>query len=651
MQARPTRFRAAIAAAAAAAALLPAFALAAPAITAPPATTGSGTLQQAFTAAARRYHVPSDVLLAVAYIESRWDTHAGRPSVAGGYGPMHLTDVRTTLAQSPTISPAADGRGDTTRPATPAPGSASAAGLPPSSRTAALAAALTGMPEDRIRLDPAANVTGGAALLAADQKALGQLLSDDPADWYGAVARYAGSDTQAGAADFADDVFEVLRAGETRMTDSGQRVVLTALPAIAPRTAQIRALRLPVGSSDHTECPTSVRCTWIPAPYEQYGPGPTDYGNHDLADRPEDSSIDYIVIHDTEDTWDGALGLVQDPTYLGWHYTVRSSDGAVAQHIATKDIGWHAGNWYVNSTSIGVENEGFLAAPDAWFTEAMYRSSARLVRYLTSRFHIPVDRQHIIGHDNVPGLTPDKVAAMHTDPGPYWDWAHYFRLLRVPFHATAKRRANVVTINPSYRRNTPLFTGCVAPGEPCAPHGSSAVRLYAAPSDSAPLVKDSGRHPHGESTTDVNDTAARVSAGQQYVVAERRSGWTAIWYQGGEAWFHDPRSRPLTLPAQAVVATPRRGLASIPVYGGAYPQASDFPADIPVQAATPLQYTLPAGQSYVVGGDRIAGMYYYSTTFDTSRHTWVRGGKYYEIQFGQRIAFVNACDVTLHRMR
>ena len=50
------------------------------------------------------------------------------------------------------------------------------------------------MSAERLRRDPAANVAGGAALLAAAQKQLGRPLSSDPADWYGAVARFSGAD-------------------------------------------------------------------------------------------------------------------------------------------------------------------------------------------------------------------------------------------------------------------------------------------------------------------------------------------------------------------------------------------------------------------------------------------------------------------------
>ncbi len=136
-----------------------------------------------------------------------------------------------------------------------------------------------------------------------------------------------------------------------------------------------------------TECPPGLGCEWVPAPYEDLGDG--DYGNYDKANRPTDQKIDTIVIHDTEGSWDTALKLVQDPTYLAWHYTVRSSDGHIAQHVRTQDVGWHAGNWYTNAKSIGIEHEGFLTDPGTWYTEAMYRSSAQLVKYLAHEVRHP----------------------------------------------------------------------------------------------------------------------------------------------------------------------------------------------------------------------------------------------------------------------
>ncbi|WP_306324771.1 N-acetylmuramoyl-L-alanine amidase [Streptomyces venezuelae] len=608
----------------------------------------AGALQEQFARAAARHGVPESVLLAVSYLQSRWDAHGGAPSVTGGYGPMHLTDAVTALAGSAPhhSEEAEDPRGDSSRPVRSGAGAPvpAAASLPARLRTLERASALSGIAAEEMRTGTAANIEGGAALLAAAQREAGLPASTDPGDWYGAVARYSGADDSATASTYANDVFDVIRAGESRRTDSGQVVTLPAAPSVEPATGQVAALGLRRPAGGPVECPRSVACEWIPAPYEEFGDG--DYGNHDKADRPDSQSIDYIVVHDTEATWDVTLKLVQDPTYVSWQYSLRSSDGHVAQHLRLKDVGWHAGNWFVNAKSVGLEHEGFLTAPDSWYTEAMYRSSARLVRYLAARYGIPLDRQHILGHDNVPGTVTSSIKGMHTDPGPYWDWAHYFQLLGRPITPSAGPRAGVVTIRPEYGANRPVYTGCVTAGEACAPHGSGAVRLHTAPSADAPLVKDIGLRPGGQdSTTGVNDTGARASTGQSFAVAERRGDWTAVWYLGQVAWFHNPVKVPTAVNARGLVLTPREGLASVPVYGRAYPEASAYPAGVPVQAVSPLPYQLLAGQRYVVGG-RTPGEYFFAPVFDSSGHKVVRGQEeYYQIQFGHRVAFVKAADV------
>jgi hypothetical protein len=423
-------------------------------------------------------------------------------------------------------------------------------------------------------------------------------------------------------------------------------VTLAAEPGIEPAAGQAAAIGLKQPNAAGTECPRGVGCEWIPAPYEDTGGG--DYGNYDKADRPESQKIDTIVIHDTEGYWDTALQLVQDPTYLAWHYTVRSSDGHIAQHLHTKDVGWHAGNWYTNSKSIGIEHEGFLTDPGTWYTESMYRTSARLVKYLAAKYGIPLNRQHILGHDNVPGPTASYISGMHTDPGPYWDWGHYMALVGAPVHATAGPWGGVVTIDPDYDTNQPLYTGCTTAGAACPAHGSDAVRLYTAPSEDAPLVKDIGLHgATGASTTGVNDVGARASTGQQFAVAERQGDWTAVWYLGQKAWFHNPQAQPTAVNSAALVVTPKDGLASIPVYGRAYPEAAAYPAGVPVQGIYAMPYTIAAGQRYVVGG-AVPGEYFYSVSFDTTTQKVVRGKQlYYEIQLGHRVEYVLASDVTL----
>ncbi|WP_206307192.1 N-acetylmuramoyl-L-alanine amidase [Streptomyces sp. ICN441] len=140
------------------------------------------------------------------------------------------------------------------------------------------------------------------------------------------------------------------------------------------------------------------------------------------ADRPDDYSIDRVVIHVVQGSYRTALKVFKDPGHgAATHYVV-GGDGRVAQMIRELDVAFHAGNRDVNERSIGIEHEGFVDRPED-FTDAMYASSARLTAGICARYGIPVDREHIIGHVEVPGTD-------HTDPGPHWDWDRYIPMVR-----------------------------------------------------------------------------------------------------------------------------------------------------------------------------------------------------------------------------
>ncbi|MFI2368877.1 N-acetylmuramoyl-L-alanine amidase [Streptomyces sp. NPDC018833] len=145
-------------------------------------------------------------------------------------------------------------------------------------------------------------------------------------------------------------------------------------------------------------------------------------GNWRLADRPEDYGIDRVIIHVVQGSYPTALKVFKDPGHgAATHYVVRK-DGHVAQMIRELDVAFHAGNRSFNERSIGIEHEGFVDRPQD-FTDAMYRASAKLTAGICARYAISVDREHIIGHVEVPGTD-------HTDPGPHWDWKRYMKLVR-----------------------------------------------------------------------------------------------------------------------------------------------------------------------------------------------------------------------------
>ncbi|TJZ58698.1 N-acetylmuramoyl-L-alanine amidase [Streptomyces piniterrae] len=153
-------------------------------------------------------------------------------------------------------------------------------------------------------------------------------------------------------------------------------------------------------------------CHWVPA----------DPANYTAADRPTQYPVDLVVVHVTQETYDDTIRLFQDPNHkAAAHYLVRSEDGYIAQCVRERDVGWHAGNWDFNTRSIGIEHEGWIDKPE-YFTDALYEQSALLTAAVCDRYGIPKDREHIIGHVEVPGTD-------HKDPGDYWDWARYIDLV------------------------------------------------------------------------------------------------------------------------------------------------------------------------------------------------------------------------------
>jgi N-acetyl-anhydromuramyl-L-alanine amidase AmpD len=106
-------------------------------------------------------------------------------------------------------------------------------------------------------------------------------------------------------------------------------------------------------------------------------------------------------------------------------------DGRVTQMVHEKDIALHTGNPHCNRRSIGIEREAFPGQPGT-LTDAMYRSSAALTRYLCPKYDIPKDREHIIGHNRVPDpKNPERFGGVdgRTDPGLYWNWDYFIALV------------------------------------------------------------------------------------------------------------------------------------------------------------------------------------------------------------------------------
>lgn len=345
-------------------------------------------MERAFRAAADETEVPRDLLAALAFTESRLDGRAGLADEHGHVGVMGL-------------------RSD------------DAAELGP---TLAEAAELTGVTQEALVADTSLQVLGAAEILRAYAIEDFGSAPDDLQGWWPIIERFSGSDDDAVAAEYANDVFRSIETGFVRRTHDGERVEVAG--RYVPGLMSFRDDRAATDYAGAAAFSAAASC---------------NYSNGSRA-----SDIDKIVIHTVQGSYTSCINWFKNcGAGASAHYVVRSSDGQVTQMVDESDTAWHAGNWNTNQRSVGVELEGYMENPDAWFTDAQYRSAAALTRDIARRQGVPLDRSHIVGHDEVPD--PDGSgwggAGGHTDPGDGFNWNYFMALVleQAPAEVSAQR--------------------------------------------------------------------------------------------------------------------------------------------------------------------------------------------------------------------
>lgn len=102
-------------------------------------------------------------------------------------------------------------------------------------------------------------------------------------------------------------------------------------------------------------------------------------------------TIDKLLLHTMVGWIAAADARFQNPAQqVSAHYGVRL-DGAIWQWVSDLDTAYHAGDWDVNQTSIGIEHEDGGAYMDPR-PDALYAASARLVADLCRLYSVPCVR-------------------------------------------------------------------------------------------------------------------------------------------------------------------------------------------------------------------------------------------------------------------
>jgi hypothetical protein len=329
------------------------------------------SLEAQFETAARKYRVPVELLLAMGYYNTLWEMPSPSASAYRQGDPEGRGDYGIMqLTQNP------------------------------SRNTLGKAEKLTGLSEDQLKNDRSANIEGGAALLS---DLVGKTKPKSLNRWQEALTQYADTDL------YASQVYGVLEEGASLTISTGERLKLSPQEVEVPGVYTAR--------SAATNYPQAAWCQAATC-------------NYTTSIREASYDIRKIVIHVAEGSYSATISWFERcAAQASAHYVV-SRKGGVAQCVRDEDIAWHAGWWDTNTHSIGIEHAGYVNNPDS-FTNEMYHASARLSAWLCKKYEIPIDRTHIIGHNQVPGC-PGSGGGVdcHTDPGPYWNWTKYMLLVR-----------------------------------------------------------------------------------------------------------------------------------------------------------------------------------------------------------------------------
>ncbi|GCE26234.1 amidase [Dictyobacter alpinus] len=560
------------------------------------AAIGSQSANGAITQASQTTGVPAELLKALAYMEGQFNNHQGRPSVDGGYGSMHLIKNR---------------RGNTLDEA----------------------AMDIGVAVDKLKKDLATNIRGGAAVLRDEalQQSSSHTLPGNLADWYGVVATYSHAATRTSALQYADALYTVLNAGFSRQTESGETVTL-APQNVQPHTATAASAKIATTSSLPAGCkrdnkvdyagaidcivPTSFDCT----PPDSTYPGCT----YESTDRPKVLPVNYVTIHDTEGGLQASLGVFQDVNSgVSIHYLV-DTDGTIYQLLHDKDVAYHVGNYWYNQRSIGIEHIGYDATGYLWYNAAQYLSSAKLTAYLLKKYNIPLDHDHIVSHGTVPS---PGLFTNHVDPGPYWLWTYYLKLIHeqgVPY-PKGKKYDNVITLKPRTDQ------------KPLGRNGTETSAnfnffyLHTGPNTHAPLVTALGINDMTDETNNVETNTSYYYINKVKDPVGTGDTFYEIWYgvsdHGGDnpptpladahlAWLDVPPGGAIEGPGTPVTLNSATG-ADIAVTGK------------PMTGATTIGYA-PSGAIFVSG---------YTYVEDGTTNLW------YEINYNHRQAWVPASVV------
>jgi hypothetical protein len=294
-----------------------------------------------------------------------------------------------------------------------------------------------GVPVAAVLEDPAVQARAVLARLAA----LGPVGNPDPLAWADALRAWSELPSGQGfAADAA--LFEVYRT----LADPAFRDALGLEgpgPDVAGFFGPERFGRLTAPRVDGQDTEGDAPSGEALPPCNDYAPAGWTAADPSNWSSRAGTAISAVTVHTMQGYYAGTLSWFQNPAAnVSAHYVMRASDGQVTQMVCEADKAWHVGS--ENPYTVGIEHEGFIADP-SWYTPVTYTESAELTRDVALDHGIlrlrTYAREGTSGLLTLGGCTRIKghqhfPFQSHVDPGPHWNWAHYYKLVNEPAPVT-----------------------------------------------------------------------------------------------------------------------------------------------------------------------------------------------------------------------
>lgn len=383
-------------------------------------------LSNYFESAATQYNIPVDVLKSIAYAETRFHNEIPSTQNENGTPPVYgIMGLRNDDWFGHSLTEGAK---------------------------------LIGADPNVVAVNESLNIQAAAALLSEYANEMG-IDRNDVQSWRPVIEKYSGIPQDNIKPFFSFEVFKVLHDGTNinglAITKHPQLDMDQFGENVNPKN------KLQMGKVYATQSTSTISQDYPPAVWD---PSPNYYNDSNFHQL-------FLVVHDTEGDFASSLSLLLNPNYqASAHYIIRSSDGYIVQMVREQYAAWHVRCW--NRYMLGVEHEGYVDNP-AFFTEVMYESSAGLFRHFVDKYNVPVDSFRIIGHyqhlkqwwvnwvDSTwnpahPTYSFDPTCNTHTDPGKYWNWTHFFNLIKQGFVSPKIVSYSPASVSDSVRSNSSI---------------------------------------------------------------------------------------------------------------------------------------------------------------------------------------------------